>query len=326
MSDSQQTAAIDASLANAGVDVRLENFEGPLDLLLYLIRKNDLDVYDIPIASITKEYLAYLDLMKDLNLETAGDFLVMASTLMQIKAQMLLPVPDAAEDEGPDPRAELVNKLLEYQQFKEAATILTGYKERAKDVYYRTAAPTFGEDDFTLKASVFDLLSAFKKILEAAPREVGQILRDEVPLEVKIREVMDLLNEKVSLAFVDLFPKECRRVDLIVTFMAVLELIKLKQIVARQSDIFGEIRVYRADAAPAEAEPVAAEPEPTPQSSSVPHWATKTEVSEAVVEVPEPFASPLTEALVRDLEDVPTISENQGRTESDGTERREENS
>src|SRR6266850_2496253 len=120
-----------------GNDVRLENFEGPLDLLLFLIRKNDLDIYDIPIADITQEYLSYLDLIKELDLEMAGDFLVMASTLMQIKAQMLLPSPEGEESEGPDPREELINKLLEYQRYKEAASMLSTYNEKAKDVYYR---------------------------------------------------------------------------------------------------------------------------------------------------------------------------------------------
>jgi segregation and condensation protein A len=254
--------------AQAGVDVRLENFEGPLDLLLYLIRKNDLDVYDIPIAQITQEYLAYLDLMKDLNLEQAGEFLVMASTLMQIKAQMLLPVPDAEPEEGPDPRTELVNKLLEYQQFKEAAGILSGYGERAKDVFYRSLPPRFGEEDYVLKASAFDLLSAFKKILEEAPSEVGQILRDEMPLEVRIREVLDQLAEKASLSFEELFSRGRRRMDLIVTFMAVLELIRLKQIVALQSENFGPIRIYRSDAAPVSSGEPPSEPHSTPEVAS----------------------------------------------------------
>src|SRR5690348_7990055 len=118
----------------SSVDVRLDNFEGPLDLLLFLIKKSDLDIYDIPIANITQEYLSYLDLIKELNLETAGEFLVMASTLMQIKAQMLLPSPEGDEAEGPDPREELVNKLLEYQRYKEAASMLSIYNEKAKDI------------------------------------------------------------------------------------------------------------------------------------------------------------------------------------------------
>src|SRR3954470_4780057 len=150
------------------IDVRLENFEGPLDLLLYLIRKNDLEISDIPIAEITQEYLSYLDLIKELNLETAGDFLVMASTLMQIKAQMLLPSPEGEEAEGPDPREELINKLLEYQRYKEAASVLTVFNEKAKDVYYRQAPPPFSQDEFVLKASVFDLLGAFQKLLDEA--------------------------------------------------------------------------------------------------------------------------------------------------------------
>src|ERR1700704_4551384 len=118
----------------AGTDVRLENFAGPLDLLLFLIRKSDLDIYDIPIAEITQEYLSYLDVIKELNLETAGEFLVMASTLMQIKAQMLLPSPEGEASEGPDPREELISKLLEYQRYKEAASMLTLFNEKAKDV------------------------------------------------------------------------------------------------------------------------------------------------------------------------------------------------
>jgi segregation and condensation protein A len=233
------------------LDVRLENFEGPLDLLLYLIKKNDLEISDIPIAQITQEYLGVLDLMKDLNLELAGEFLVMASTLMQIKAQMLLPSPEAGvEETGPDPREELVNKLLEYQRFKEAASVLSGYNEKAKDIYYRTAAPHFDEEEYVLTASVFDLLTAFKRVLEQAPREVGQILREQITVEAKIREVLDLLAEQPSLSFEELFSHGRRRIDLIVTFLALLELIRLKQVVALQAEVFGPIRICRADAVP----------------------------------------------------------------------------
>jgi len=233
------------------MDVSLDTFEGPLDLLLHLIKKNDLEISNIPIAEITHEYLGYLDLMKDLNLEMAGEFLVMASTLMLIKAQMLLPSPDVAdEDAGPDPRAELVNKLLEYQRFKEAAGVLTAYKERAKDVYYRHVPPQFDHDDFMLRATVVDLLSAFKRVLDRAPREVGQILREEMTIETKIRDVIAILKEQSSMAFEGLFAGATRRIDLILTFLALLELIRMKQIVAMQSDTFGSIRIYRADVAP----------------------------------------------------------------------------
>ena len=237
------------------MDVSLETFEGPLDLLLHLIKKSDLEISNIPIAQITHEYLEYLDLLKDLNLEMAGEFLVMASTLMQIKAQMLLPAPDATDEEtGPDPRAELINKLLEYQRFKEAAGILTVYKEKAKDVYYRRVPPQFDHDDFMLRATVVDLLAAFKRVLDQAPREVGQILREEVTIETKIREVLDRLDMNPSMAFEELFAGATRRVDLIITFLALLELIRMKQILAMQADTFGSIRIYRADVAPAPAE------------------------------------------------------------------------
>jgi segregation and condensation protein A len=240
------------------MDVSLDVFEGPLDLLLHLIKKNDLEISDIPIAQITQEYLGYLDLMKDLNLEMAGEFLVMASTLMQIKAQMLLPSPDAAEEEtGPDPRAELVNKLLEYQRFKEAAGVLTVYKEKAKDIYYRNVPPQFEHEDFALRATVFDLLTAFKRVLDQAPREMGHILREEITIESKIREVLDILEANESVSFEDLFATSRRRIDLIVTFLALLELIRMKQIVAMQSEIFGSIRIFRANAvSEAAAEPI----------------------------------------------------------------------
>ena len=245
--NSQSAPAAAPGEAAPGLDVRLENFEGPLDLLLFLIKKNDLEIKDIPIAQITQEYLSYLDLIKDLNLEMAGEFLVMASTLMQVKAQMLLPAPEALDDEGPDPRAALINKLLEYQKFKEASSILAGFHERTKDVYYRSLTPVFEDQDYSLRASVFDLLTAFKKILEQAPREMGQILREEIPIEVKIREIMDRLGERASLSFRELFPSGARRIDWVVTFLALLELIRMKQAVAKQSEIFGEIHIFRAD-------------------------------------------------------------------------------
>ncbi len=227
------------------MDVNLEVFEGPLDLLLHLIKKNDLEIKDIPIAQITHEYLAYLDIMKDLNLELAGEFLVMASTLMQIKAQMLLPAPETIEDEGPDPRAELVNKLLEYQRFKEAAGVLAARNERAKDIYYRKTGPRFEQDDFLLRATTFDLLTAFKRVLDRAPREVGQILREEITVEARLRQIQQLFADRESMDFEELFSSDRRRLDLIVTFLALLELIRMKEIVALQSEAYGRIQLVR---------------------------------------------------------------------------------
>lgn len=235
------------------MDVNLENFEGPLDLLLHLIKKSDLDIKDIPIAQITHEYLDYLELMKDLNLEMAGEFLVMASTLMQIKAHMLLPAPDAVdEDLGPDPRAELVNKLLEYQRFKEASNILAAQNERAKDVYYRRIGPRFDQEDFELRASTVDLLAAFKRVLDRAPREVGQILREEMTVEMRIRQIQDIFVTRDRMAFEELFTGLRRRIELIITFLSLLELIRMKHVVAIQAEAYGQIHLERRAPEPAE--------------------------------------------------------------------------
>ena len=148
-------------------EVHLEVFEGPLDLLLYLIRKDDLDIENIPIAKITSEYLGYLDLMKELNLDVAGDFLVMAATLMQIKAHALLPSQDGPELEGPDPRLELVGKLQEYQKFKEAAGFMQRRADDWSDVFYRSP-PAFPERDKALNIRIFDLLTTLSEVLDRA--------------------------------------------------------------------------------------------------------------------------------------------------------------
>lgn len=224
-------------------DVRLDAFEGPLDLLLHLIRKNDMEITEIPISQITHEYLGYLDLMKELNLEIAGDFLVMASTLIEIKMKMLLPRHDAESSEE-DPRTELINRLLEYQRYKDASKKLLEGAVQAKDVFYR-GAPVFAEDDFRLDAGLFDLLASFQKLLKEAKTEVREILHEEIPLEDKIRQVLTWLEQKEFMTFEELFQKETRRMGLIVTFLAVLELIRTKQIQVRQAVPFGEIRVYR---------------------------------------------------------------------------------
>ena len=211
-------------------DVKLDIFEGPLDLLLYLIKKDDMDIRDIKISDITEAYLSYIQFLKDLNLETAGEFLVMASTLLQIKARMLLPK-DAAGDEaaeGPDPRADLMAKLIEYQKFKEAAAHLAVREFSVKDIYYRNVMPTFTEEDMTLEATLFDLLDAFKGILKEAGDEIKELLYEEIPLEQKIREILDLFETQECVHFSQIFSGGKSRRSLIVTFLALLELIRLK--------------------------------------------------------------------------------------------------
>ena len=223
--------------------VRLEVFEGPLDLLLYLIKREELDICDIPIAHITDEYLQALKMMELLNLDLAGEFLVMAATLMQIKSRMLLPAEEAApEGEEEDPRADLMAQLLEYKRFKEAAEVLRGYEERRHEVFPRTASADEGE--YLLEASMFDLLGAVGKVLERAREEpVTEISAEEVTVEEKIKYLLDLLRERSAVTFGELFAGIATRVEIIATFLALLELVRLGEARARQVDPFGEIRI-----------------------------------------------------------------------------------
>jgi segregation and condensation protein A len=225
-------------------DVHLDIFEGPLDLLLYLIKKNDLEVSEIPIAQITTEYLSVLGVMKDLNLEVAGDFLVMASTLMQIKARMLLPLPEGADEEAESELDELKARLEEYQKFKEVAQLLGNKESEFANIYYHPA-PAFDKSDFTLEVSLYDLIASFKDVLTELPTNVREIVYEEIPIEQKIRELLDLLEGKEFLSFIDVLKSAESRIDLIVTFLAVLELIRLKQIIVRQKEQFGEVRIYK---------------------------------------------------------------------------------
>ncbi|MBD3272479.1 MAG: segregation/condensation protein A [Elusimicrobia bacterium] len=224
--------------------LHLEQFEGPLDLLLHLIKKNNIDILDIPVADITKEYLGYIEIIKQLNLENIGEFLVMASTLIQIKTRSLLPEPEETGEQGPDPRADLVAKLLEYQKYKEAAKILATKYETQRDVFYREE-PQFPKDDYILDVSIFDLLGAFKTILSRAKDEIKEILYEDIPIEVKIRDILSALERNEYIMFEDIFAKETRKAGFIAAFLAMLELIRTKQIVARQSQRFGDVRIYR---------------------------------------------------------------------------------
>ncbi len=189
--------------------VKLEVFEGPLDLLLYLIKKEEIDIYDIPIARITEQYLGYLGLMQLLDLRLAGEFLVMASTLMQIKSKMLLPLEEREpeEEEELDPRAELVRRLLEYKKFKEAATCLEDLEtQRFKTFRRRVMSATFGapeaEEESYFEANLFDLISAFSKILKTIPKkEFLEIIRDEFTVEKKVHDLLHLLVVKPVIYF-----------------------------------------------------------------------------------------------------------------------------
>jgi segregation and condensation protein A len=240
-------------------EVSLELFEGPLDLLLFLVKKNDLDVENIPIAAITKEYLAYLELMKDMDLDIAGDFLVMAATLMAIKSRSLLPSEQNLEgDEGPNPAAELAQKLLEYQKFKEASKFLANRAAEMDGVFYR-GAPHFEEADKSPNVSLFDLMAHLRVILEGADDDDSQSVEgEEFPIEEKMEKIMFLLSDRPMIPWEDLFVDERKRRGIIACFLAMLELTKLQKIFIRQDGNFARISIFKKTDEPVEEAPVAA--------------------------------------------------------------------
>ena len=241
-------------------EVSLDSFEGPLDLLLFLVKKDDLDIHNIPIAHITKEYLAYLELMKDLDLDIAGEFLVMAATLMAVKSRSLLPSEQAnAEgDEGPDPAAELALKLLEYQKFKEASKFLAGRADEMAGVFYR-GAPHFEEAEKSPNVSLFDLMAHLRVILEGAEDDSQAVEGEEFPIEEKMEKILFLLSERPMIPWEDLFADERKRRGIIACFLAMLELTKLQKIFIRQEGNFGKIVIFKKQDAPADETPVAVE-------------------------------------------------------------------
>ncbi len=223
--------------------IKIPVFEGPLDLLLHLIRENKIDIYDIPIALITHQYLQYIKMMKELNLEIAGEFLVMAATLIYIKSRMLLP-PDeeAPSEEQEDPRLELVQRLLEYQRFKEAALSLKEREEEWMKVFRRE--PISDEADaglYLFDISLFDLLSAFKKILDTASPEIVSITKETLTVKDKMSLIMEILEGQEAVRFEELFKENITRIQLIITFVALLELIRLGLVRAYQEREFGNI-------------------------------------------------------------------------------------
>ena len=232
--------------------VRLEAFEGPLDLLLYLIQKDELDIYNIPIARITEEYLQCLGLMQMLNIEMAGEFAVMAATLMQIKSQMLLPVEAEGEEEEGYPRDELARQLLEYAKYRGAADHLRERQAAMSCLFSREAALDWGDDTpLKLEAGLFDLVDAFSRVLASLPVDAAmEVGIEEVTVEEKVRLILDRLREGKPFPFEELF-HGCRgRVHLIAAFLALLELVRLGEASTMQAEPFGTIFIC---AAPREA-------------------------------------------------------------------------
>ncbi|VAX18204.1 Segregation and condensation protein A [hydrothermal vent metagenome] len=233
-------------------NIKLDVFEGPLDLLLHLIKENEVEIYDIPIARITGQYFEYLDLMKNINLELAGDFLVMASTLTYIKSKMLLPVheDDIEEDElGVDPRDELVRKLVEYKKFKEASYKLREREMTQSQIFARRPNAEDGPDDseLLLEVSVFELIKSFNSALERmGGGEEYTVTIEEISVTDKLSEMMSRFEEEESMTFDSLFDNDKSKMQIIATFLALLEVLRLKVARAHQSKPGGEIIIYRA--------------------------------------------------------------------------------
>ena len=236
-----------------GYKLKLEIFEGPLDLLLYLIKKNDIDINDIPISQITEQYMRYISMMKMLDLDVVGDFLVMAATLMQIKSRMLLPAdPNELTEEELDPRDELARRLLEYKKFKEIAEALKEKETRRQDFFGRNidteALQQLREEskEIYYEASLFDLISALSEALRKAPEEViHEIVTEEFTVENKVHDILHLLLKESTIRLQDLFERSRTKIEIIVTFLAVLELIRIKELIAVQKGVFGEIAIMR---------------------------------------------------------------------------------
>jgi segregation and condensation protein A len=228
--------------------IRLVQFEGPLDLLLHLIRRDKINIYDIPISHITREYLAYIEIMQELELEVAGEFFVMAATLMRIKSQMLLPRHEGLDEEEADPRDELIKNLLEYRKFKEAAICFATKEEDRRRVFPRPAARIEEEDatDEPADVTLFDLLEALQGVLKNLKQQtIYRVIPDSVTVEQKIEMIRAKLMERSEVLFTELFAGEFTKIEIIVTFLAMLEMIKLGGVVARQMGHAADIWLYK---------------------------------------------------------------------------------
>jgi segregation and condensation protein A len=232
--------------------IKLNNFEGPLDLLLFLIKKNEVDIYDIPIAEITAQYLEYVEIIKLLDLESAGEFILLAATLIRIKAKMLLPRPQSDEEEEIiDPRLELVSRLLEYKRFKDLAVKFSDLEDSQSKVfsrgYYEEIEPGLeGGIELDEDVTLFSLISAFKQVLDRVPKETFHHVEIiQTSLEEQIDFILNRLVKGKQITFFELVSHIRDRIIIVVTFMALLELIKRGELITRQSKAFGEIWIVR---------------------------------------------------------------------------------
>lgn len=246
--------------------LNLEKFEGPFEVLLYLIRSQEIDIFDIPIARITEQYLRFLEILREENLDVAGDFIVMAATLIQIKSKMILPIEvddDEEEFEEEDPRIELVEKLLEYRKFRQVAKFLSSLEEARSDWFARNAKPKVeadpNEDEELLEVGLYDLIKAFKGVLRYISDDLTHTIDGEnYSVDDKITEIQERLEEVESLAWMELFGHGRTKLEVVCYFLAILELCRMNRIRAFQKDAFSEIRIFLRKEDPSDAEVVEA--------------------------------------------------------------------
>ena len=237
---------------DADYKVKLEVFEGPLDLLLYLIKQDEIDIYDISIERITRQYLEYLQTFKELNIELAGEFIVMAANLIYLKSRSLLPIdqqPPAEEAEEDDPRWDLIRQLVEYKKFKEAAVDLHLREVEQETIFARVASPMLSENPLRLEeVGIFQLINAFQSVIKRieARQEVQEIFGERFSVSEKIDAILRCVAAGATVRFSDLFGAIVSRVEVVVTFLALLELIRLKQVRATQKNVFAEIEIAAA--------------------------------------------------------------------------------
>ncbi len=238
---------------DADYKVKLEVFEGPLDLLLYLIKQDEIDIYDISIERITRQYLEYLQTFKELNIELAGEFIVMAANLIYLKSRSLLPIdqqPPAEEAEEDDPRWDLIRQLVEYKKFKEAAVDLHLREVEQETIFAREASPMLSENPLRLEeVGIFQLINAFQSVIKRieARQEVQEIFGERFSVSEKIDAILRCVAAGATVRFSDLFGAIVSRVEVVVTFLALLELIRLKQVRATQENVFAEIEIAAAE-------------------------------------------------------------------------------
>ncbi len=230
--------------------LQLNTFDGPLDLLLYLVRKNEFNIFDIPILKITNDFIAYVNLMKFFEMEGIGEFLVMASTLMQIKSKMLLPRDETQPEEVDETKDELIQRLIEYKKFKDLATSLEQKELLQRDIFGSgsKAVAYISKGTEILKLDLFDLLGTFKEITDKLkPEFIHEIAKDDISISQKINELLDYFTNNEKVQFNDIVAKQQNLLHKVVLFLALLELIRIKSIIIWQDKAFSDINITKID-------------------------------------------------------------------------------